>query len=93
MDAGILRPRGGSKKAAREAYEQKAYLMKQGGGVCEDCGATERSIKYFDKRYGKYRFRSSIELHHINDCFHDNRLINLMLLCRDCHRNLHRGDT
>ena len=74
----------------------KQRLIARSGGKCEKCGAKECSVKVRDKsgklvtdKHGNPRFRSSLEMHHINGNHFDNDLSNLTIICIDCHNALH----
>lgn len=73
------------KSSLYQSFKLKARLFKQGlkNPKCEECGWAKLSSDG----------RLPLELDHINGDRHDNRLINLRILCPNCHslQVTHRG--
>ncbi len=73
------------KGSSYQSYQLKNRLFRSGIKTqnCEECGWAKRSIDG----------RIPVELDHINGDRHDNRLINLRVLCPNCHslKTTHRG--
>ena len=68
--------------------EIKEQLLRERGRQCEYCGEPERSVVRYVKKDRK-RYRSNLEIHHLNNQRRDNRPDNLILLCKCCHEALH----
>lgn len=87
---GIGKPRISLEKILRinsnfQSYKLKKRLLSSGfkKQKCEECGWHKRTADG----------RIPLELDHINGCVTDNRLINLRILCPNCHslKPTHRG--
>ncbi len=73
------------KNSDYQSFKLKNRLLKSGliEAVCEECGWAKRSEDG----------RLPLELDHINGNHRDNRLVNLRILCPNCHslKPTHRG--
>jgi len=71
-ESGIIQNKGANKTSAHI----RTYLIKVRGEKCERCGWNE---------INPLTGHSPIELEHIDGCWDNNKIENLILLCPNCH--------